>query len=561
MLTELNIRNFATIDRLQVAFRAGFNVLTGETGAGKSIIIDAVGLLLGERARPELIRAGADEATVEAVIGLDGAPEVVRRLVEEGFEADGELLVRRIVSRGGKNRVYLNGSLATLAQLQAVVAELVLIYGQHEQQLLQKPSAHLEMLDRFAGVAAELSACAEAYLQLQRLDDRLQSLDLAERDRQQRIDLLSFQSRELADARLQPGEDDELALERQRLQHAGRLAEVCAGGYAELYDDEAAICGRLSALADAQDALAPVDPVFAELAEAVRQAQYSLEDVATRLRHYGDGVVFDPQRQEEVEQRLALLTALKRKYAPTLEEILQQQQQIDSELELLDDVEQARDALVRERGKAQAAYDQAAKALSARRRQAAEQLAAAVGRELGDLAMERARFEVRLEPLETPTARGAERCLFYLSANPGEPPKPLNRIASGGELSRIMLAIRRAVPRPEGTATLIFDEVDAGIGGVAASRVGEKLRAVAQGLQVLCVTHLPQVAAFADWHYRVEKQQDAAETRTALVLLDEKARVQEMARMLGGAQVTERTLAHARELIESTAAVAADVRS
>ncbi len=553
MLNELNIRNFATIDRLQVAFRAGLNVLTGETGAGKSIIIDAVGLLLGDRARPELIRADADEATVEAIIGLDGAPEVVQRLVDEGFEATVELLIRRIVSRSGKNRIYLNGALATLAQLQAIGAELVVIYGQHEQQQLQKPSAHLDMLDRFAGVDSELAACAAVFTDLQRLRERMQALDLAERDRQQRLDLLQFQSQELALAALRPGEDEELALERQRLQHAGRLAEVCAGGYTELYADEEAICGRLAILSAGQEALSSVDPVFAELAEAVRQAQFGLEEVATRLRRYGDDVVFDPQRQSEIEERLALIAVLKRKYAPSLDGILQQQVQIDEELVLLADVEVARTALSRELAQAEAAFSAAAAALTARRQQAAIEIARTVGEELAGLAMERARFEVRLEPVPEPTTKGAERCMFYLSANPGEPPKPLNRIASGGELSRIMLAIRRAIPQPEGTATLIFDEVDAGIGGVAATRVGEKLHGVARGLQVLCVTHLPQVAAFADWHYRVAKQQDDSATRTCLVLLDGEERVREMARMLGGAQVTERTLAHARELVSKTA--------
>jgi len=556
MLNELNIRNFATIDRLQVAFRAGFNVLTGETGAGKSIIIDAVGLLLGDRARPELIRAEADEATIEAIISLENAPEVMQRLVDEGFEATGELLIRRIISRSGKNRVYLNGALATLAQLQSVTSELVVIYGQHEQQQLQKPSAHLDMLDRYAGVDSELSACVETFSVVQHLRERMQALDLAERDRQQRLDLLSFQSQELAQASLRPGEDEELALERQRLLHAGRLAEVCAGGYAELYDGEEAICGRLATLAASQDALATIDPVFAELSAAVCQAQYNLEDVANRLRRYGDDVVFDPQRQSEIEERLALLAVLKRKYAPSLVEILQKQMEIDDELALLADVDVSRKALNRDLTVAEASFSAAVTVLSSRRQQAATELERAVGGELAGLAMERARFEVRLEPIDA-AAKGAERCLFHLSANPGEPPKPLNRIASGGELSRIMLAIRRAVPQSEGTATLIFDEVDAGIGGIAATRVGEKLHGVACGLQVLCVTHLPQVAAFADWHYRVEKQQDDTVTRTSLVLLGSEERVLEMARMLGGAQVTERTLAHARELVSVTAAAVA----
>jgi DNA repair protein RecN (Recombination protein N) len=557
MLTEIQIKNFAIIDRLQVSFRAGFNVLTGETGAGKSIIIDAVGLLLGDRARPELIRSGADEATVEAVVDITGCDDLTQQLAEEGFDVADELLIRRIVSRSGKNRVYLNGSLATLNQLQTMTAGLMVIYGQHEQQQLQRVAAHLELLDRFAMTDQELAVYRIAYEELSALQERLEQLELAERDRAQRLDLLAFQATELAQANLQVGEDDELEVERKRLLHAEKLASACSVGIAELYEGEAAVCDRLSSLASEQESLQEVDPLFSELAEAVRQAQFNLEDVASRLRDYVGHIVFDPQRQSEVEERLALLTSLKRKYAPTTEELLSYATQVETELEELSDVEASRDALLKKVATAKEVLRDTAAALSKKRQLGATALEQSVANELKDLALERARFVVRLEATAEPTLKGVEQCTFFLSANPGEEPKPLNKVASGGELSRIMLAIRRAIPSGSAMTTAIFDEVDAGIGGIAATKVGEKLQKVAQGLQVLCVTHLPQVAAFADCHYRVEKHQDADHTRTDLIALDGEDRVREMARMLGGAQVTDRTLEHARELIDQSAVSAA----
>ncbi len=552
MLNELTIRNFATIDQLQVEFRQGFNVLTGETGAGKSIIIDAVGLLLGERARPELIRSDTDEASVEALLDLTDSPGVLQRLEAEGFAEGDELLIRRTINRNGKNRVYLNGALATLTQLQTISADLMVIYGQHEQQQLQRAAAHLELLDRYAGLEAEVAACGELFAEMRELQRHIEKLALAERDRQQRLDLLLFQQQELDQASLQEGEDTDLETERKRLLNAGKLAEACNGGYADLYEGEGAICERLSLLATTQENLADVDPVFVELAEAVRQAQYGLEDVAARLRDHAGSVVFDQQRQNEVEERLAIIATLKRKYAPTIVEILQYRDDIETELAELNDVDATHAALSGQLDAVKKRLNSVAASLSSKRTAAAKRLSGAVATELADLAMEKARFEVRLETLEEPVAKGGEQCQFYLSANPGEPPKPLSRIASGGELSRIMLAIRRSIPQAGGTTTLVFDEVDAGIGGVAASKVGEKLQAVARGLQLLCVTHLPQVAAYADWHYRVEKHQSDAVTRTNLAILDSEERVVEMARMLGGSQITDRTVEHARELIASS---------
>ncbi|AMV72977.1 DNA repair ATPase RecN [Desulfuromonas sp. DDH964] len=549
MLVELQIRNLAIIDQLQVQFAAGFNVLTGETGAGKSIIIDAVGLLLGDRARPELIRNGADEASVEALLDLSGQAGLQQELQQAGFDGEGELLVRRVVSRAGKNRVYVNGSLATLAQLQAFSGQLVTIYGQHEHQTLQRGETHLALLDSFAGHGPLLLDYATHYAAHRQLQQRLDGLEAAERDRQQRLEVLAFQQREIAAVAPVPGEDEELAAERLLLQHAERLATTASGGFETLYGGEAAVCGELARVAADLEGLAAIDPLLGSLGESLRSAQYSVEDCAAQLRDYRRRIEFEPQRQEEVESRLAQLSPLKRKYGPTIAAVLEHRDQVERELAELGDLAATREELMRQLDAAAAALRQSGKQLSCARSAAAARLSQAVEAELADLALAKARFVVQLFPLAAPGSQGLERVEFYLAPNPGEEPKPLARIASGGELSRIMLALRRAAPMAEGVQTLIFDEVDAGVGGAAATAVGEKLRKVARGLQVLCITHLPQVAAFADHHFRVEKSEVEGRTVTTILPLDDTARVGEMARMLGGARVTERTLEHARELI------------
>lgn len=553
MLLELNIRNFAIIDRLNVVFGPGFNVLTGETGAGKSIIIDAVGLLLGERARPDLIRNGEEEATVEALLDLAGQDELRAELSAAGFEDAAELLVRRVVARSGKNRIYLNGSLATLSQLQPLVTRLVTIYGQHEHQTLLRGETHLPLLDRYAGLAAEVAAFRHLFEERSSVAEHLRRLEQDERDRQQRLDLLSFQCREIDAATLQPGEDEALAGERLLLQHAERLASATGRGYEELYGAEGAACERLGGVARELEDLTKIDPRLGPLAESIRGALYALEDVAGQLRTHSERAAFDPERQQQVEERLATLAGLKRKYGPGIDDVLLYRETAGNELAELDDVEGSRSALRLRLDEIEGQLRALGGALSVRRQEAAHNLQKAVESELHQLAMPRARFEVRLLPLANAQPRGFERCEFLLAPNPGEEPKPLARIASGGELSRIMLALKRAAPEGDGLTTLIFDEVDAGIGGVAATAVGEKLRRAAAGVQVLCITHLPQVAAYAERHYRVEKQEANGRTFTGVRLLEGEARVEEMARMLGGARVTERTLEHARELIDHSA--------
>lgn len=560
MLSELVIRNFAIIDRLQVSFGPGFNVLTGETGAGKSIIIDAVGLLLGDRARPEVVRTGEEEATVEGLFDIAGQEEISRQLAEDGFETGDELVIKRIVARGGKNRIFINGSLARLGQLQQLTEKLVNIYGQHEHQNLQKTENHLQLLDRFAGCNDLLDRYREQYRRLAEIREKLQSLDEAERDRAQRLDFLGFQRKEIAAANLQVGEDAELEQERRLLLHGEKLLQASSGGYERLYGDAGAVCEILQQLAAELEALREVEPLLGQLAETVNSSQFALEDVALQLRRYAETVSFEPGRQDQVEERLAKITQLKRKYAPEIPQILQLLASIEQELAELGSVETTRDELKQQAAKLYAALQKTARELTGRRQQAAQQLAGQVMDELTALAMPKARFEVRFFPHDKPGPQGAERVEFYLSPNPGEELRPLAWVASGGELSRIMLALRRVAPDAAGVRTLIFDEVDAGVGGAAATAVGERLKQVACGLQVLCITHLPQVAAYADAHYRVEKMEDGGRTFTALVALKGETRVLEMARMLGGAQVTDRTLEHARELINASGGLATAAR-
>jgi len=549
MMTDLIIKNFAIIDHLHVTFEQGFTVLTGETGAGKSIIVDAVNLLLGGRARGEVIRTDAESAAVEAVFTLPAQAPLRQRLSAADLPVDDELVVRRTLSRSGKNRAFVNGVLVPVGQLRELIGDLVNIYGQHEHQTLQRPEMHLALLDEFAGLAAEVSEYRLIYKEYCQLEDELTRFESALRDRRQRIDYLSFVQQELADAGLQAGEDVELEQERRLLQHAEKLTLASSGGYASLYGNEQSVCEQVGAIADQLDDLRTIDPLLGGLSERLRESLYNLEDVALQLRDYGEKLEFEPHRQEQVEERLALLERLKRKYAPSLAELMAFEQDTEQELSDLSAGESRREDLQNRCDQKKQALTATAAALSQQRQLAAQQLAAAVEAQLADLAMPGARFELRLSALPEPGPDGGERGEFYLAANPGEQAQPLSKIASGGELSRIMLALRRCAPVGDDLISLIFDEVDAGIGGEAATAVGEKIRRTGRDLQVLCVTHLPQVAAFADHHYRVSKTTSDERTTTLIECLDGDEREREIARMLGGSHISEQAKIHARELI------------
>lgn len=548
MLTDLQIKNFAIIDALHVAFQPGLTVLTGETGAGKSIIIDAVNLLLGGRASAELIRSGTDEATVEALFDLSVRPELVARLSELGVETAGELVVKRVVSRSGKNRVFIGGGLSTTTALAELARDLVNIYGQHESQTLLRPDNHLILLDGFAGLAGARHRFAALFAERRALREELRLLEEGGRDRARQIDLLSFQSEEIGAAALQPGEDEELARERQLLVHGEKLLSTSQGGYEFLYGGDGSMLGQLQRVTAGIAEIAAIDPLLTGVTEALQGAAIQLEDAALTLRDYAARVEADPARLREVEDRLDLIGRLKRKYGSDIAEILAFKEGIDVELHRLRHGEEARDELDARIADLDALLAKEGDALTSARRAAAGQLKQAMEREIHELAMPHAIFETDFEALSEPRASGWERIEFLFSPNPGEEPRPLARVASGGELSRLMLALKQVHPESD-VPTLVFDEVDSGIGGATSAIVGRKLQNVAREQQVLCITHLPQVAACADHHLRVEKLVSAGRTATVVTPLAGEERVAELARMLGGVRVTDTTLEHARELL------------
>lgn len=553
MLVNLTITNFAIIDRLEVQFEEGFNVLTGETGAGKSIVLDAVGLLLGDRARPDLVRAGTAEATVEALFDLSGQDNIRRFFVDAGFMVESELVLKRVVQGGGRSRAYINGSLATLAQLQPLAERLVTVCGQHEHQGLLQRNVHLTILDGYGALDPQVQAYRRAYLAMQGVARKLSELEEAERERGQRLDFLQHQSAEIAAAGLSVEEEKELLAERLILQNAERLELIARSGYDSLYGSSGAVCEILAGLSTELQNVADIDDELASLAEVVQRNLFELEDTAAQLRSYLGRISFEPDRLEAIEDRLSLLTRLKRKYAPDIAAIISLKEDLDREIGELENVRVTRAGLAAELSNLSNETRTLGQALSRSRQATAQKMTVSLLAELNDLVMSGAQFEVDFYVLEDPGPDGLERVEFMASMNPGEPVKPLAKVASGGELSRLMLALKRLAPDAENIPTTIFDEVDAGIGGVAATAVGRKLRSVSCGSQILCVTHLPQVAAFADHHYRVTKQEVEGRTLAAMELIGGDDRVAEIARMLGGAQVSEQTLLHARELIATSA--------
>ena len=555
MLRFLRIRHLAVIDSVEVEFDAGLNVLTGETGAGKSILVEAVGLLLGGRASGDLVRTGEDAAAIEAI-----------------FESGGEeLLVRREITAQGRSRAFINGALATAGALKELSARLVELHGQHEHQTLLDPSTHLDVLDTFGSLDSLLVPTAAAFDAMRAAEEELARVRAAARDRDSRQDLVTFQLGELDRAGLkatapgEPGEDAELAALRQVLASAERVERLCAEGYASLYESDDAILASLSGVWRRVAELAALDPQFKPYLDARDGIKSQLEDLAGFLRSYADGIEASPARLQTVEERLALLERLKRKHGPTLADVVARRDALRRELSDLAGGEDRIAELEREAAAARARFVDAAGVLSKERRRVAKTLSQRLEALLAELAMDRTRFDVRFADAVAPTAwsaRGIDAAEFFVSPNPGEDLRPLARIVSGGELSRIMLAIKTltatsrlgfsdAADRPPSTSApgLIFDEVDAGIGGRVADVVARKLRALGSAFQVLCITHLPQIAAHADTHFEIEKRVEGGRTRTTVRRLDDAGRVNELARMLGGDTITDGLRRSAREML------------
>ncbi|MBJ6799112.1 DNA repair protein RecN [Geomonas propionica] len=549
MLRELQITNLAIIDKLHVEFSPGLNILTGETGAGKSIIIDAVNLILGGRGSADLIRSGAKEASVEALFDLSGREALLQALAAAGIECDGELLVRRVVAVGGKSRVFIGGGLATTSLLSEICRNLINIYGQHDAQSLLKTEQHLLLLDGYAGALPLRAEFAARYEACQAAKHELQALEAGEREAARRLDLLSFQSNEIAEAKLVPGEEEELAEERARLAHSEKLMGASQSAFDALYGGDAPILGNLSGIIAGVADAGRIDPALAPVTEALQAAYAQLEDASLTLRDYAARVESDPARLEEIEDRLDAIGRLKKKYGASIEEILAYQGEVDRELSVLSNLEGTRGELQARIAQLEQELAALGGKLTKAREEGGKRLKEGMERELAELAMTHAVFETSFEKSAEARSYGFERAEFLFSPNPGEPPKSLAKIASGGELSRLMLALKQLHPDSE-VPTLIFDEVDTGIGGATSALVGEKLKRVAREQQVLAITHLPQVAAFADQHLKVEKKVADGRTATGVELLEGEERVAEVARMLSGARVTEKTLEHARELIQ-----------
>ena len=541
MIRFLSIQHLAVIDGLELEFEAGLNILTGETGAGKSIVVEALGLLVGDRASPDLVRTGETRAVIQASIETPEGQEI---------------LVRREISAQGRSRAFIDDELVTSNALKELGSRLVDLHGQHEHQALLDPRSHVDVLDEHAGLSAERAAVAVAFARWRSVRDELERVRASEREQAARVELLAFQLGELERAAPQPDEDRELGATRQTLASAERLRRLCAESYVELYEGDEAVLARLESLWRRLGELAVLDPKFTPYLEVRESVKPQLEDLAFFLRSYGSAVEASPERLQHVEDRLALLERLKKKYGPSLSDVIARREALENELEAVSTAAERVAGLEKELVEATGAYVSAAETLSRARRVATQTLASKLERLLAELAMERSRLEVRFNGAAMPegewTERGRDGVEFYFSANPGEDLRPLAKIASGGELSRVMLALKTLASTDVPGKTLIFDEVDAGIGGRVAESVGHKLNGLGAKFQVVCVTHLPQIAAYGAAHYHVSKSVRRGRTITRVERLTGEARVEEIGRLMTGGKVLASARASARELLAAS---------
>ncbi|MBW2065876.1 MAG: DNA repair protein RecN [Deltaproteobacteria bacterium] len=562
MLAQLTISNFAIIGRLEAHFAPGLNILSGETGAGKSIIINAVNLILGGRASSDLVRSGEQEARVEALFEVPEGHPVNGVLAELGISSGRELLIGRTISREGRNRVWINGSTATLQMLSRIGAMLISISGQHENQLLLRPENHLHLLDDFGGLSEERRRLNEIFDSYQSLKDAVKRLRGEIEAREEREELAEFQKKEIEMAKLVPGEDKELEEERRRLRHAQELIEILNDVYQTLYEKEDAVISALAHCLRGVERGAEVEKGLGPVRDALANARIELEDIALELRDMRETITVDPEALERVEERIQLVNRLKRKYGSTIEEILDFKDRLSRSVAGLEEKRRELEEMRLRMDETVGELHKRGVELSKKRRQVAKLLENAVMEELRLLDMSGTRFRVRFHELETGTggpkelvprhlrSDGYDSLELMLSPNIGEDLKPLYRVASGGELSRIMLALKTILARTASIETVVFDEVDSGIGGATAEVVGEKLQALARHHQILCITHLPQIASKGSSHFLVKKEVIKGRTQTTISRLEkEEERIREIARLLGGKVVSKEALAHAREML------------
>ena len=581
VLTELRLENYAVIDNLVAEFGSGLNLLTGETGAGKSILIDALALLLGEKASTEIIRGGADRAVISAIFEVEGPPEkVLEKILDaNGLDEsdDGSLILRREIAVGGKGRVFVNNQPATVSVLKLLAPHIAIIHAQNESILAFDCPARLELLDAFAG--SDLGPVSSAFVTWMDIRTRIDELERGEQDTRRLVDLWSFQKREIEDARLENGEDDRLEAEKRVLANAEKIYNAAMNAFDLLYEGNGSTASSLRGAQKQVEELARYEPKFRDSLAALDSARISVEDVGATLRDYAGGIQASPEHLAHVEDRLALVDRLKRKYGPKLDEVIQFGADVSRKLAEVENKDEILRQLHGELGEAADLYLRAARTLSKKRAEASRKLEKLVESEINDLAMT-STFRIQQTTSEEArdwTGTGIDQVTYMISTNPGEPMRQLEHVASGGELSRVMLALKTSVERekevrslPPSTGsgqtlspktrqargtqkTLVFDEIDTGIGGRAAEAVGKKLKSLARANQVLCVTHLPQIATFADHHYVIEKKESGARTRTSIRRVTGEERTEEVARMLSGAKLTETSRKHAEQMIKANA--------
>lgn len=552
MLRELRIQDFAIVDRLEITFSNHLNILTGETGAGKSIIVDAVDLSLGGKASPEHIRSGSDEAVIEASFELPDESPALLRLSEMGILKGGEreIVIRRLISRSGRSKVYVSGSILNLSTLKDLMDGIVDIHGQHEHQSILNKNRHVDLLDAYGRLLDKRDAFKRFFTGIEQLKKELSRLEENEKERIKRIEFINFMIDEIAAADLKVGEEEELLKEKKILSNSERLTGLSDSIMQEIYESGEPLFTRLQAIKSRLKEIREIDPAIDETEKMWDEVIVQAKEVALSVRGYSSRIDHDQKRLEQVTERLDLIGKLKKKYGATIEEILDNLSKKETEKDELNSYEERAGKIRLELEETtKKAYD-LARGLSEERRHQARRLKTAIEKELSNLKMEGTRFIVEINDHGDLNSKGIDSTEFLISPNPGEEPKPLSSIASGGELSRIMLALKSALAGVDDVPTLIFDEIDSGIGGGVAEKVGRRLYGLSKDRQVFCITHLPQIASFATSHYYVEKIEESERTITRIRRLSEKERILEIARMLGGVEITKATIRHAEELLD-----------
>lgn len=548
MLREIGIKNFVLIEDLRLELGSTLNVMTGETGAGKSIVLDAVGLLLGDRFHSEQVRQGAEKSVVDGTLDFPKRRDLHAWWKTHDFEPSDEILIRREGYPDGRSKAFLNDRPVTLGTLQELGDFLVDVHGQNEHQHILKPALQLALLDQFAGLEIAAEAIHPLFQRWKALCEQKEAEQLSEQERMQRIDVFQFQLAEIEKAQPKVGEDAELASRLPELKNAERLRALANNAYGTLYQEEGSALERLGQTEKAFEALKGMAPSIEPLLIELHESRMRLDEVARTLQSLAERWEADPAALEEALARQDLLSRLQKKYGGSLEAVLAHAAHLRQELDQLFNAEGYRKELEKQRDKAREALDQASRALSSKRSKAAKELSASVQKELGDLGLKQAVFRCALAPLAEPTSTGVDHVVFEWSPNPGEGIQPLKAIASGGEMSRVMLAVKTVLAEADAFPTLIFDEIDAGIGGLTAQAVGRKLRRLAKHHQILCVSHLPQIASCAQTHFQVSKRTAQSRTFAVVTRLESTERLHELARLLGS-QITPTSVQHAKELL------------